>query len=228
LTRALRSPRARQRGLTLVEVMIAVGITAIIGVMVMGSFQRVYAAKEITEGQDDRIGSARVTLTRMSRELTEAFLSDHYDRKRYREAPTLFRGKDLGERDELLFTTMTHARLTRDVKESDQATVSYTVESDPDHQGEYALYRREKPRIDDDPDRGGTKSLVCEHVSTFDVQYWDWKRQEWAREWVSNGVDHSGMLPTRVKVRLGLKMPDGKEQIFTTQARVAIVRPLSF
>jgi general secretion pathway protein J len=216
------------RGVTLIEIMIAVAITAVIGVMAMGSFQRTYAAKELTEAQDERYSSSQVALTRMSRELTHAFLSDHYDRKRFREPATLFRGKDVGDRDELLFTTMSHTRLARDAKESDQAVVEYTVGPDPDRPGEQALFRREKPRIDDDPERGGTKEIVCEHVISFDVQYWDWKRQEWAREWVANSVERQNILPTRVKVRLGLKMPDGKERAFETQARVAIVRPLGF
>jgi general secretion pathway protein J len=215
------------RGFTLIEVMIAVAITAVIGVMMMGAFQRVYAAKELTEAQGDRFGSARVTLTRLARELSGAFLSDHYDRKRFpRDAPAIFRGKDGGERDDLLFATMTHERLTRDVKESDQAIVQYTVEADPDRQGETALFRREKARFDENPDRGGEKMVVCEHVSTFDVQYWDWKKQEWAREWVSNGLDHTNILPTRVKIRLGVKGTDGKEQVFETQARIAIIHPL--
>ena len=69
---------------------------------------------------------------------------------------------------------------------------------------------------------------MCEHVISFDVQYWDWKRQEWVREWVTNSAERQSILPTRVKVRLGLKMPDGKERAFQTQARVAIIRPLAF
>jgi len=215
------------RGVTLIEIMIAVAITAVIGVMAMGAFQRTYAAKELTEAQDERFSSAQVALSRMSRELTQAFLSDHYS-KRLREPLTLFRGKDVGDRDELLFTTMSHARLTRDAKESDQSVVEYTVGPDPDRPGENALFRREKAHIDDDPEHGGTKEIVCEHVASFDVQYWDWKRQEWAREWITNSADHQNILPTRVKVHLGLKMPDGKERTFETQARVAIIRPLSF
>jgi general secretion pathway protein J len=217
------------RGFTLVEVMIAVAITAVIGVMVMGAFQRVYAAKELTEAQADRFGSARVTLTRLARELSGAFLSDHYDRKRFpRDAPTLFRGKDGGAQDDLLFATMSHERLTRDAKESDQAILEYTVEPDPERPGETALFRREKARFDENPDRGGEKAVVCENVSTFDVQYWDWKKQEWAREWASNGLEHPNILPTRVKIRLGVKGTDGKEQVFETQTRIAIIRPLSF
>ncbi len=218
----------RPRGFTLVEVMIAVAITAIIGVMVMGAFQRVYAAKELAESQDERFSSARVALTRMAREVSEAYLSDHYDRKQFRDPPTLFRGKDGGDRDDLLFTTMSHERLVRDAKESDEAVVEYTVEADPDHRGETALFRREKPRIDGDPDHGGAKAVVCEHVSSFDVQYWDWKNQEWVREWVTNSAERQSILPTRVRFRLGVKMPDGKEQVYETQALIAMVRPLTF
>lgn len=218
----------RAHGVTLVEVMIAVAITAVIGVMVTGAFQRVYAAKDLTEAQDERLTPARVALTRLSRELSEAFLSDHYDRKRFRDPPTLFRGKDGGERDDLLFTTMSHERLVRDAKESDQALVEYTVEPDPDLRGELALFRREKAHLDEEPDRGGAKAIVCQHVSSFDVQYWDWTKQQWFREWVTNSAERQSILPTRVKVRLGVKMPDGKEQVFETQSRIAIVRPLSF
>jgi len=223
-------PRAERpsRGLTLVEVMIAAAITAIVGVMIMGAFQRMYAAKELADAQDERTSSARSALTRMARELSEAYLSEHYDRKRYRDEPTLFRGRDLGNRDELLFSTMSHLRLVRDAKQSDEAVVAYTVGSDPDHPGESALLRREKVYLDDDPDRGGTEAVVCEHVTSFHVEYWDWKKQEWVKEWVTSGTDHPNILPTRVKIRLGLKMPNGEERIFTTQARVAIVRPLSF
>jgi general secretion pathway protein J len=218
----------RARGFTLIEVMIGVGITAIMGVMAMGAFQRAYAMKDLAENQGERFTTARVALTRMAREVSQAFLSDHYDRKRYREPPTLFRGKDVGDRDALLFATMSHERLVRDAKESDEALLEYTVERDPDHQDEQVLYRREKPRIDDDPDHGGTRAIVCEHVTTFDVEYWDWKKQEWAREWVTNTAERGNVLPTRVRLRLGVKMPDGKERVFETQARVAIVRPLAF
>ena len=219
---------SRARGLTLVEVMIAVAITAVIGAMVMGAFQRIYAAQELAGAEDERSSSARVALTRMARELSEAFLSDHYDRKHSTTPLTVFRGKDGGLRDDLLFATMSHARLVRDAKESDQAVVEYTVEPDPDQPGEAALFRREKPRVDDAPDRGGSKAVVCRHVSTFDVQYWDWMHQEWAHEWVSSSAEHLSILPTRVKIRLGLKMPDGKDRIFETQTRIAMIRPLAF
>jgi general secretion pathway protein J len=218
----------RARGFTLVEVMIAASITAVIGVLVAGSFQRAAWARELAEAQDQRFTGARMALTRMSREVSEAFLSDQYDAKRFRERLTVFRGRDRGDEDELLFATMSHLRLQRDVKESDQAVVEYSVDRDPNHPGERALFRREKPRIDDEPERGGSRAVVLEHVKGFDVQYWNWQKDEWIREWDSSGTDHSGFLPTRVRFRVKLGMPDGRERTFETQARIAIIRPLDF
>ena len=116
----------------------------------------------------------------------------------------------------------------RDAKESDQALLEYTVEPDPERSGKLALFRREKVHLDEDPDRGGNKELVLQNVTGFDVQYWDWTKQEWVNDWVSSSVERQGTLPTRVKLRLTLEMPNGKEETFETQARVAIIRPLDF
>ncbi len=219
---------ATAAGFTLVEVMIAIGITAVIGAMALGAFQRAYAARDLVEAQDERYSGARLALGRLAREVSMAYLSEHYDHKRYRERPTIFRGKDGGDRDELLFTMMAHERLVRDERESDQALVEYSLESDPEFPGEQALLRREKARIDDDPTRGGTTAVLCQHVTAFDVEYWDWKKQEWVREWSSASVERQGTLPTRARFRLRVKMPDGKEERFEAQARIAIIRPLDF
>ena len=216
------------RGFTLVEVMIASAITAIIGALVAGAFGRAAAMRDLTQAQDERFTGARQALSRMAREVAEAFLSEHFDHKRFRERPTVFRGKDSGDRDSLLFASFSHARLVRDAKESDQAVVEYALDADPNHPGEQALYRREKARIDDEPDRGGTRAVVLEHVKAFDVKYWDWRRQEWAREWDTTSVENKDRLPTRVRLQVKLQMPDGAERTFETQARIAIIRPLDF
>ncbi len=219
--------RRRARGFTLIEVMIAVSITAIVGAMALGAFQRSSAARQAVAEQDERIGGARAALGRMARELSSAFLSDHFDRRRYRDRPTVFKGRDGGDRDSVLFATMAHTRSLRDAKESDQSVVEYFVDADPAAPGSYALFRREKIRIDDEPDRGGTKAPLLGNVTGFDVTSWDWQRQEWARDWSTAPGDRP-MLPTRVRVRLTLRMPDGKDRTCETQARIAIPRPLDF
>jgi general secretion pathway protein J len=221
------APPRLPRGFTLIEVMIAVSITAVIGAMALGAFQRANAARVAVEQQDERVAGARATLGRMARELEGAFLSDHFDRVRFRDRPTVFKGRDGGDRDSILFATMAHTRSLRDAKESDASVVEYAVDGDPDEPGAYALFRREKVRIDDEPDRGGTKAVLLRHLTGFDVTYWDWQKEEWARDWSTAPGDRP-LLPTRVRMKLTLRMPDGTNRSFETQARIAIVRPLDF
>lgn len=211
------------RGFSLLEVMIAIAITAVIGAMAAGVLQQVDHAASVAREQGERYAAARLALTRLSREVSMAFLSEHYDRSRFRDRPTLFKG----EEDKLLFTTMAHVRLVQDAKESDQSVVEYLVERDP-VSGEDALFRREKVRIDDEPDRGGRKDLVATHVKKLGLQYWDLKRKEWVREWSTRTPEKLNELPTRVRIELELKLADGRTEKFTTQARVAITAPLDF
>jgi general secretion pathway protein J len=210
--------------MSLVEVLVAVGITAAMGAMTLGAFRQVDRASELVREQSDRTAAARVALTRIARELSMAYLSEHYDRKQFRERPTLFVGRE----DELLFTTMAHERLYRDAKESDQAVVEYTVESDPARSGEEALFRREKVRIDGEPDRGGRKDLVADRITGFRVQYWDQARKEWVREWSTRSADRANDLPTRVRIELEAGAPNGAKEKLVTEARIALTRPLDF
>jgi len=219
--------RLPQRGFTLIEVMIAVSITAVIGAMTLGAFQRTQALRQAVEEQDERISGARTALSRMAREVAGAYVSEHYDRRRYRDRPTLFRGKDGGGRDDILFATMDHVRGLRDSKESDQMVVEYLLESDPAESGGYVLVRREKIRIDAEPDRGGTQAELLRHVTGFTAAYWDWQKQEWDKEWTT-APGNRPLLPTRVRLKLTLRMPDGGEKSFETQARIAVIRPLDF
>ena len=215
----MRAPR----GFSLVEIMIAVAITAFIGGVVAGSYQQVDRAATVVKDQAARASAVRLGLARLGRELSMAYLSEHYDRARFRDRPTLFVGRD----DTLLFTTMAHVRRWQDAPESDQAVVEYRVERDPDT-GEEALFRREKVIVDDEPDRGGRKDLVADHVTRLKLEYWDRQRKEWVREWSTRTSERMNELPPRVRIQLEVAQADGRRATFTTQARVAIPLPLDF
>jgi len=215
----------RPEGFTLMEVVIALAITAGMGVMTLGAFRQVDRAHEISQDQGDRYAGARLALSRLSREVGMAFISEHYDHNRFtRERPTLFLGKEA----DLLFCTFAHERLARDVRESDQSVVEYTFEPDPQHSGQSALYRREKVRFDEEPDRGGKKDLVADHLSSFRIEYWDPKKNDFVREWSTRSVDHPSDLPTRVRFELEVVLADGKKEKLSTETRIALTRPLDF
>jgi general secretion pathway protein J len=211
------------KGFSLLELMIAVSITAFIGAIIAGSYQQVDRASTLVRDQSARAAAVRLSLARMTRELSMAFLSEHYDRARFRDRPTLFVGED----DQVLFTTMSHVRRYQDTAESDQAVVEYQLDRDP-ATGEEALFRREKVVLDDDSDRGGRTDLVADHVTKLTLRYWDRTRKEWVREWSTRSSEHMNELPQRVKIELEVKQADGRTATFATQARVAITAPLDF
>jgi general secretion pathway protein J len=218
-----RTP-AKSKGFTLMEVLIALAITAAMGAMMLGTFRQVDRAHELVRDQADRYGGARLALSRMAREVSMAFISDHFDVGHVSERPTLFVGKE----DDLLFCTFAHERLARDARESDQAVVQYTLENDPDHPGERALFRREKTHVDEEPASGGRKDLVFDQLSALRFAYWDPKKSDWVREWSTRTGDHANDLPTRVRFELELKLPDGRTEKLSTEARIALTRSLTF
>jgi len=213
------------RGLTLIELMVAMTITAIMGAMVAGAIQQVDHAAEVTRAQEERYGEARRALTRLSSELAMAFASEHYDHALLNNVrPTLFRGRE----DGVLFTTMAHVRLFRGAKESDQAVVEYAVDRDPDNRDGDALFRREKLRIDGDPESDGRRDLVARGVKRLTLSYWDAKKKEWVREWDTSRVERANELPTLVRAEMELTLADGRLERLSSAARVAITRPLDF
>ena len=172
----------------------------------------------------------RAALSRMAREISMAFLSEHYDKRRYRTRPTLFRLKD-GRRDaHLLFTSFAHERLHTDAKESDQGVFEYTLGSAEDGSGRQDLFHRTKAIIDEEIERGGDKQTLAEDVLQFSLQCWDPKEREWRDEWDSNSTTRTGslLLPPRVKLSLVFKDENGKEKTLTTQTQILLIQPLDF
>jgi len=217
-----------RRGFTLLEVMIAVAVLAMIGGLTWRTFDGAYALKQRTERAEDRDQTVRGALDRIAREVSMTFLSQHFDGKRFRERPTFFRLKD-GRREAVLtFTSFAHQRLHVDAKESDQAVFEYRL--DRDEGGTRSVFRRVKPQIDEEPDRGGSQALLAENVVRFSVQAWDPKDREWRDEWDSNSPQRTGGVPVPPRVRIAITVADeqGKERTWSTQARIMLATPLDF
>ncbi len=217
-----------RRGFTLLEVMIAVAVLAMIGALTWKSFDGAYDLKQRIEKAEDRDQTMRGALDRISREVSMAFLSEHYDTRRFRERPTFFRLKDGRQEASLTFTSFAHQRLHVDAKESDQAVFDYRL--DRDENGKTSLFRRVKPQIDEEPDRGGARAVLAEDVLRFSVQAWDPKDREWRDEWDSSSPQRTGgtLLPPRVRIAITVKDEQGRERTWSTQSRLQLITPLAF
>ncbi len=213
----------RARGFTLLEVVIAVAITAMMGALIAAAFQSGYRAKELVEAEGDRYRALRTGTDRMVREISAAFVSDHYDTRRYRDQndrPTNF----IGARDRLLFTSMAHQRLYADAKESDQMVVEYYTKSvtPPGGQTRLNLVRREDSLLDERIDRGGTEDVLIEGIRRIDFAYWDSDKKDWVDEWDTRRIERKSILPVRVRISIYALDETGREARYVTQARIVL------
>ena len=213
----------RARGFTLLEVVFAVAVTAMMGVLIAAAFQSGYRTKELVEQEADRYRALRTGTDRMVREISAAFVSDHYDTRRYRDQndrPTNF----IGARDRLLFTTMAHQRLYADAKESDQMVAEYYTKSAPGPGGQQRLnlMRREDSILDDRIDRGGTEDVLIENVKRIDFAYWDSDKKDWVDEWNTTRIEKKSILPVRVRITITAVDETGREARYVTQARIVL------
>ncbi|MHB8875178.1 MAG: type II secretion system protein GspJ [Myxococcaceae bacterium] len=222
----MNSARHR-RGFTLMEVMVAIAITALMGALIGVSFTSGMKAKETVEADAERYRMLRTAMSRMCREIGAAFVSDRYDAKRYRDSydrPTNF----VGERNRLLFTSLAHQRLYADAKESDQMVVEYSVKSSTEKasRGRDDLVRRENPMLEEHMDRGGSEDVLFEGVKKVEFEYWDSEKKEWDDEWDTRRPERKALLPTRVRIIIIALDENGKEAKYTTQTRVMLNKEL--
>jgi general secretion pathway protein J len=234
-SRGLHSARSggaegRTRGFTLIEVLIAIAVLGLMSALTFRSFDTAYEVKKRFEKAEERDQMMRAALTRMAREISMAYLSEHYDKKRYRTRPTLFKLKDGRREANLLFTSLAHERLYTDAKESDEGVFEYTLGASEDGSGHTDLFRRTKAIIDEEVERGGDKQPLAEDVLQFSIQCWDPKDREWRDEWDSSSVQRTGgaLLPPRVKLTLVFKDENEKEKTLTTQTKIYLGQPLDF
>ncbi len=166
----------RQRGFTLVEVIVAVSLLAMLGIIIATSTASILGAIQDTRSMQDYYHTARVALGRMEREVSMAYLSKHQGEMR--TTKTVFIGKSTS----ILFSYIGHRRMMRDAAESDEGFVEYKIERDPKC-GCEALVRREKVIIDETPQKGGQRQVLAEGVKKLTFQYWDMDKEAWTSDW---------------------------------------------
>jgi general secretion pathway protein J len=217
------SRRRLRRGFTLLEVTIAVAVTAFIGLTLGYAFNSTAGTKEVMESQAEKYRMLRTAMNRMEREISAAYVSDRYDAKRYRDAfdrPTNF----VGAKEKLMFTSLAHQRLYADAKESDQMVVEYSIKNSTEKgaHDRMDLMRREKALLEERMDRGGTEDALYEGVKRIEFQYWDSDKKQWLDEWDTRRPERKSILPTRVKVTLTALDETGREMKYVTQARIML------
>ncbi len=222
---------ARSRGLTLLEVMVAVAVLAGISVLINGVMTSLSNGKKGEAIRAERVHQAREAMQRIVRDLSCAYLSMHIN-----AIPVLVTGRTglVGRAstpyDRIDFTAFAHLRTERDAHESDQAEVGYFVVRDPDVDDKMDLVRREQTPIDYDPLKGGIINVVAENVQEFHLRYLDPMTSQWVTTWdTMQMTGQPNRLPLEVEITLVLKpVGDGPPYSYTSKVFLPIQQPLSF
>jgi general secretion pathway protein J len=194
-----------RRGFTLLEVVVALGLMALIGVITFATMSNALTTRAMLEQEDEGNQGARVAMERLRKDLRLAYLTKNTT------AVNTYRTQFVGQNkdpDALWFTSLSHHRMYADSRECDQTELTYWVENDPTMDGAWALLRREAPRIDNEPEAGGLIAPLAYHLKSVDFRYMNSKTNEWLDEWDTNGADTPNKLPRAVQILLVFLVPD--------------------
>ncbi len=221
----------RNDGLTLVEVLVALAVLAMIGVLLYGTFDSLNHQRKAEAVRGERARQARQAVLRMTREIQTAFLSMHNPANVALQTRVVaFIGQNSQPYDRLDFQAFAHRRIVANSRESDQAEIGYFASADPDVDGKMDLVRREQTPADMDPKKGGIVDVLCEDIESFDVRYFDPQTSQWVDGWdTTQALGQQNRLPMEVRLSLVLKhVPAGVDATYTTKFMIPMQQPLTF
>lgn len=221
----------RARGMTLLEVMVSLGVMAMISLLIYGAFDSMSRGRRGEALRADRARQGRDAVERIVRELQGAFVSMHQPINQALVTRTTgFIAQNGSQYDRVDFTSFAHRRVVQDAKESDQAAIGYFVVRDPEVDGKMDLVRREQAPIGLDFKRGGVVNVLAEDVERFDLRYLDPLTGQWLDTWDSTqAMAQHNRLPLEVHIELELKPVRNTPSFrYATKVMLPIQQPLTF
>jgi general secretion pathway protein J len=211
----------RRAGMSLVEVMVAMSIFAIVASLLYSGFVQTSRNKERVEKQLDREHEIRNGIERIAQELATAYTSAQRNiNETLRTMLTGMIAKDEGSNSKIHFSSFSHRRLYRNAHESDQNELSYFVTQDPENNSQDVLARREQRRVDDDLEKGGQSQILISNVTGFELSFFDPLTGEWSSTWdTTQSASQPNRLPMQAKIKVTVPNLSGRgpNQTFGTR-----------
>ncbi len=224
------------RGFTLIEMLVAIAIFALLMISVYQTFDQGLRAYRIVEESRELNETARLVLERIQDDLeSAAIFTDDPNMVMIGEDGTGAAGRPT---DRLVFATLNHLALDPNAPESDLAEVEYQIRPDPETRAPL-LTRREKPYLDDDHEQGGVLTILSDKVLALNFRYFDGSEtleERWDARARGDQLAHdqgqtlsdevnTGVLPQAVETTLVLADAGGREVAFTSVTRLALAKP---
>jgi general secretion pathway protein J len=208
-----RPTQKSSHGFSIIEIMLALSIFAIIGIATVKHIQQISTTKDIAFKELDLHNAIRAALSVMRYDLSQAFhiryddLGEETKKLILSNQPvphTLFDGR----KNELIFTSLSHRVYYAGVRECEQTEISYFLQKQKGPAS--ALMKRESEFIDGDLYQGGSVQKLLDGVSSLLFRYWNEKTEKWQDDWNSDGGENQDRFPHAVKLTLVVTETDGK------------------
>ena len=203
-----RSPTWNE-GFTLLEVLLAIVIGAIVLTVLYGSFFQIIKAKDSAENAMELYHEASVVFSRMTKDFQGAYLRGKVYSESAKTAYPSFTGGKEDDRSHIHLVSLSREPGIN-TKSSDQAEISYYLEPIPESDL-YLLMRRENPQIGSES--GGTQYPISERVVAFNLAYVSDNAEGLIEAWDSK---QTGSLPKAVEVALILRSTTGEDFTFSS------------
>jgi general secretion pathway protein J len=222
----LRSADSAHSGFTLIEVVVAIGLLAVVMTIVYSAFARSIDVTRETAEVTERVRQVQVITERLVDELSAAYWSNKPMVPA--SSDTEGRGSFVGTTeaamdsevrlDRLVWTTFAHRRYVADRPEADVSEVTYRVEVGPDST-EGRLVRDERINVFADAGWAMQSDDLADGVSEFRLRYLI--KGEWVDEW---DASQRLRLPDAVEVTVALA---GKGNAPPERMRTIVALPLA-
>lgn len=216
----------KRKGFSLIEVLVAMSITAVLVVSVYFSFSNILLGRSRLRKIMNRERQIYFTLDMIRNDIKNSYLSMNKGVPEETHK-TIFKSVPDSPVSHLTMTTLNHVRMLADAKQCDQTEIEYYGEMVDD---ENVLFRRESPWVDDFPERGGNVYPIFKGFKEIKFEYWNPVSKEWVEEWNSESAANINSLPTKVKVTLIAKEGELGEpdKMIETVIKLKMTRPISF
>ena len=205
------------RGFTLIEILIAIAILALVVSSLYGAYSGTLDTTEMVESIRDVDQVARLALMQM----VDDFKGLYYQKAQGEdtESPYSFGGvmEAEGEGGPIVAFATT-SRLDFDMTFPSQRInrVSYIMEKQPDNEKLYRLVRKELPFADLPGERAEISVEIADGVESLSLTYFNEDGQQFS-QWDSKA---EGLLPRLVYIRL--KMAGDKSRLFATSVAIRV------
>jgi general secretion pathway protein J len=215
-----------RKGFTLLEILIAMFIFAVVLTTIFTSYTGTFRLIEETESQTDIYAMARVAMIRIQEDLESIHFKKTDASKT--EGSTLERAIFLGESkdingrnaDTLRFLSRAHLIFDEEDENPGIAEISYYV-SENETEENLTLYRSDRPDLEAPQEEGTGGLILCDGLYSVNITYHD-TDGEIHETWDSSEDEFKKTLPKMVSILLEFENTKNAEKPHKFMTRVAL------